>query len=182
MKKLIFVAFAGVAIMIASCENKSSLAGDNTIDSVEVGVADSAFYGKVGKGTMMNTLEVVTDEGKKMQFTIDDDTISDLQGGVFVGDRITLTADKATNTVHKMVNISSLLGRWTSLDRNFEIKEDGSVVSSVKAESQPYTHWSMSNSRLILNADTFDVLLISPDSLSLESSKGIYVYKRQKSK
>ena len=72
-----------------------------------------------------------------------------------------------------------LQGRWTSLDKNFTINEDGSIESNIQAESKPYTAWTICNARLILNTDTFDVLSLGADSLELESAKGIFVYKRQ---
>ena len=77
------------------------------------------------------------------------------------------------------INITSLLGRWISLDKNFEIKDGGVVESSLTAESNPYTSWKIFNGKLVLSKDTFDVLNLGPDSLLLENNKGIFVFKRQ---
>ena len=78
------------------------------------------------------------------------------------------------------MNLDSLLGKWTSLARNFQIMENGVVESNATAETNPYTQWQMSNAQIILNTDTFDVLSLGADSLALENSKGIFVYKRQR--
>jgi hypothetical protein len=80
--------------------------------------------------------------------------------------------------VKKAINLTSLCGRWVALDRNFEIMEDGTVVSMQNVESHPYTHWSMVNCNLVLNRDTFEVAYLGPDSLALENDRGIFVYKR----
>ena len=82
------------------------------------------------------------------------------------------------NTAQKVINLTSILGKWASLDKNFEIKDGGVVESNVAAESNPYTSWKIFNGRLVLSKDTFDVLNLGPDSLYLENDKGIFVYKR----
>ena len=81
--------------------------------------------------------------------------------------------------VRKAINLTSLMGRWTSLDKNFEIKDGGVVESHVQNESNPYTEWKILNGKLVLSKDTFNILSIGNDSLYLENEKGIYAYKRQ---
>ena len=154
-------------------------------DSIAAEVADTAIYGTIGEGTTMHTLELNTEDGKTLSFALNQDIEADVQGGIFAGDRVTLTAVKTADAdmpeVQKLVNITSLLGKYTSLDRNFEIKDDGSIDSpNMSAESQPYTQWHTINARLVLNQDTFDIRQLGADSLTLESAKGIYVYKRTK--
>ena len=78
------------------------------------------------------------------------------------------------------INLLSLLGQWTSLDKNFIIEEGGVVHSSVEAEKNPWTSWKILNGKLMLNRQAFDVVSLGADSLALEDSTGIYVYKRQK--
>ena len=53
------------------------------------------------------------------------------------------------------------------------------VESHVTAESRPYTDWKIVNGRLVLSADTFEVLDLGPDSLYLENDTVIYAFKRQ---
>lgn len=184
MKHLIsFFAAAVVVMMVAGCNAKKSNPSAAHNDSVAVEFPDTAIYGVVGEGTTMHVLELLTEDGKTMTFAMGQDSCADVQGGIFTGDKVTLTAKKGNDNdleIVKLVNLTSLLGKWTSLDRNFEIQEDGVITSSVKAESNPYTQWSMANGNLILNADTFAVLLLGPDSMSIENKTGIFVYKRQK--
>lgn len=167
-------------LFITSCNNVKQQSQIESKDSI-VTVADSAIYGIVGEGTTMHVLELITEEGKTLPFTVDQDTLADVQGGIFAGDRVTLTTIGTSDDmpqVGKLINLTTLLGKWISLDKNFEIKENGVIESSQKAESTPYTQWSLVNAKLILNVDTFDVVQLSNDSLSLENSKGIFVYKR----
>ena len=114
------------------------------------------------------------------------DTIpSDIQGGLYAGDLICVTTmpsaedpARGMKMVRKAVNITSLMGHWTSLDRNFYIKENGVVENKNAVESKPYNSWQMCNCQLILNADTFDIIALTPDSLTLEGKDGVYSYKR----
>lgn len=183
MKHSIIAILAAVAAFaVTGCENKKG-ATPSDKDSVEVSVQDTAIYGTVGEGTTMHVLELVTEDGKTKTYAISQDSLSDIQGGIFSGDKVTFTVRPGADSeqeIVKLLNLTSLLGKWTSLDRNFEIKEDGIVTSAVKAESHPYTQWSVANGNLILNADTFNVLLLGPDSMSIENKEGIFVYKRQK--
>lgn len=182
MKKLLPLCFiSAITMIIAGCDSKKSNNITDDIDTVSVSIPDSALYGTVGEGTTMHVLELITEDGKTMNIAVNQDSCSDVQGGIFAGDKVTLvTRPGSDNTpeVVKLVNITSLLGKWTSLDRNFEIQEDGVIASSMTAESRPLTHWAMANANLILNADTFSVLLLGPDSMSIENDEGIFVYKR----
>ena len=176
-----------IAFNFASC-GKTSSNEENAADSTDVQPGDSAIYGVLGDGTSMHVLEVKTDDGQTLNFAIDQDTVSDVQGGLLAGNRVTLVAYPKTNDeaempeIKKLVNLTTLLGKWTSLDRNFEILEDGSVksTSAGASETNPYTAWTMYNGKLILNTDTFDVLSLAADSMELEKKDGVFGYKRVK--
>ena len=180
-KSIISTAVFGCLALLASCNGGKTDNADAQRDTLNAGIADSTIYGKCGEGSMMHTLELVTDEGKTLTFTIDEENGSDVQGGMMSGDRMAVTYYKTAdeNIAHKVINLTTLLGRWTSLDKNFTINEDGSIDSNVPAESKPYTAWAICNAKLILNTDTFEVLTLGADTLELESAKGIFVYKRQ---
>lgn len=182
MKKVLYVICAFMAIISCFSCNNGKQQPVETTDTLAVETVDTALYGKIGEGTMMHTLELLTDDGQIMTMDIDEEMGAGVLGGLLVGDRVSVTFVKGEdgNVAQKVINLTTLLGRWTSLDRNFTINEDGSVESNVQAESRPYTQWSMLNGQLILNADTFDVLTLGADSLSLENANGIFVYKRQK--
>ena len=181
-KSIISTAVFGCLALLSSCNGGKTDSTEPQRDTLNAGIADSTVYGKCGVGTMMNTLELVTDDGKTLTFTIDEEKGSDVQGGMMSGDRMAVTYYKTAdeNIAHKVINLTTLQGCWTSLDKNFTINEDGSIESNIQAESKPYTAWTICNARLILNTDTFDVLSLGADSLELESAKGIFVYKRSK--
>lgn len=172
----------GLALVLSSCGGNKTAGAVSDADSLENVVADTAVYGRCDVSTTMNVLHLVTDENKDMEFVIDNDSMTIVQGGLLSGDRMMVTFHSSDDglVADKIVNITSLFGRWTSIDRNFEIMEDGNVKSAVSAESKPYTAWATVNANLILNTDTFAILSLGADSLELENANGVFVYKRQK--
>ena len=129
--------------------------------------------------------------GIGVSFTIQDDTVNVLsltpggpaeKVGLLAGDRIALIGYKAQDgemMAQKIINLTSLLGKWTSLDKNFDLLEGGEVKNNVKAETNPWTSWKILNGKLLLNKDTFAIDKLGSDSLMLENTQGIYVFKRQ---
>lgn len=170
------------AMIIVGCADKKKnlpvieITGDST-------VVDSTVYGKCGDGTAMHTLELVTDKGDTIVYTLEGlDTCTNVQGGLFVGDRIAVIGERVEGLneemfAKKVINLTSLQGVWSSLDKKFEIVEGGTVVSNT-GEPKPYTEWKILNGKLILMPDTFDIHALGPDSLYLENNNGIYGYKR----
>ncbi len=171
-----------LAMTMMGCKNKRAQ-NDIPVEAPSETVADTTIYGKCGDETAMHTLELITDNGDTLRYMLEtQDTCSNVQGGLFVGDRLAVIAEKIPGDepfAKKVINLTSLLGKWTSLDRNFEICEGGAVNSSIK-EPRPYTEWKILNGQLILSADTFDVYSLGSDSLYLENKNGIYGYKRVK--
>lgn len=154
--------------------------------------ADSTVYGVCGDGTSMHSLQLVTDAGDTLTYTILDSEadldgevsggiVSKVEGGLMAGDKVAVTGLKVDGELiaNRVINVTSLLGHWTSLDKNFEIEEGGTVRSSLKAETNPWTSWKILNGQLLLNRDTFDITSLGADSLYIENQKGIYTFKRQ---
>lgn len=184
MKKIFWVVLAiGTMMATNSCKNKNTASVISTNDSIEVEDAnDSTIYGVCGEGTSMHNLELVSDDGDTLSVFIDDEKPEVVQGGLLAGDRVALLAYKAQDgemVAQKIINLTSLLGKWTSLDKNFDLLEGGEVKNNVKAETNPWTSWKILNGKLLLNKDTFDIDNLGPDSLMLENHQGIYVFKRQ---
>lgn len=185
MKKLLYVALAGMAVFaFNSCKDKKNLpavisANDSTaMEEVD----DSTIYGKCGDGTSMHDLQLITDDGDTINAFIDDENPGIVQGGLLAGDRIAFIGTKDANgemVAQHVINITSLLGKWTSIDKNFEIIEGGEVKNNVKAETNPWTAWKILNGKLVLNKDTFTIDNLGPDSLYLENNVGIFTFKRQ---
>ena len=192
MKNLGFVFASLMLLVLAGCNSKKEKPNLQANDVEEV--ADSTVYGVCGEGTSMHSLELITDTGDTLTYTIldaeadmdgmvtDGGLVSHVEGGLMAGDKVAVTGQKVDGELiaDKVINVTSLLGHWTSIDKNFEIEEGGTVRSSVKAESNPWTSWKILNGRLLLNRDTFNINSLGADSLYIENDKGIYTFKRQK--
>lgn len=192
MKNLGFVFASLMLLVLAGCNSKKEKPNLQAKDVEEV--ADSTVYGVCGEGTSMHSLELITDTGDTLTYTILDaeadmdgmvtegGLVSHVEGGLMAGDKVAVTGQKVDGELiaDKVINVTSLLGHWTSIDKNFEIEEGGTVRSSVKAESNPWTSWKILNGRLLLNRDTFNINSLGADSLYIENDKGIYTFKRQK--
>jgi hypothetical protein len=145
---------------------------------------DTTVYGVCGEGTAMHSLELITDGGDTINYMIMDEGAdsASVLGGLLVGDRLAVIGHKVDgeNYAKTVLNLTTLQGRWTSIDRNFEILEGGVVKSHLQAETNPWTEWKIWNGKLLLNKDTFMIDNLGADSLYLENKNGIFVYKRQK--
>ena len=177
-----------LSCLIASC-NGNKQKGSDTDVNADTTTADSTLYGICGEGTAMHTLQLITLTGDTLNLSLlpddPDDPDADaatVNGGLMCGDHLavlaTTTADGPVAT--KVINLTSLMGRWTSISRNFVIEEGGVVTSDVKAETHPYTSWKIFNGQLLLGRDTFNIVTLGPDSLAIENHNGIYLYKRQR--
>lgn len=179
------VPILGLFLLIGCKKVKpTSVPEEESVDSVmeEEVIADSTIYGVCGDGTAMHTLELITDGGDTLSYAMMVEEDADVQGGLLVGDRMAVigknTADGLVAT--KIINLTTLMGKWTSLDKNFELQEGGVVQSNIKTESNPWVAWKILNGQLLLNTDTFDITSLGADSLYIENKNGIFVYKRQK--
>lgn len=181
MKKLSIAAVLLASLVIAGCGGKKNKAEMEYISTTNEEVNDSTVYGKCGEGTMMNTLELVTDSGDTVVYSIEEATSrGEVKGGLSVGDRMAVVpAFDADGNIaaSSVVNVTSLLGKWSNLDRSFELQPDGSVLGDVK-EPHPYTSWRLLNGRLLLSSDTFDIRVLGSDSLLLVGNKGSVGYRR----
>lgn len=172
---------------LMACNGNKQKNTDNSAATDTATAADSTLYGICGEGTAMHTLQLITLTGDTLNLSLlpddddDADTRATVNGGLMCGDHLavlaTTTADGPIAT--KVVNLTSLMGRWTSISRNFVIEEGGIVTSDIKAETHPYTSWKIFNGQLLLGRDTFNIVTLGPDSLAIENHNGIYLYKRQ---
>lgn len=143
---------------------------------------DETIYGRCGEGTAMHTLELITDNGDTLAFSINNDSISNVKGGLGIGDRLAVMVDGSVKDTDipcaaEVINLTTLIGKWISLDKSFELQEGGVVISNIK-EPKPYVEWKILNGQLVLSADTFNIYELGADSLLIENNRGIYAYKR----
>lgn len=176
-----------LVLMLAACDAKKKQQIEDTDEVAEVN--DTTVYGVCGEGTSMHSLEIITDAGDTLVYTLlsqdaetEVETPSDVQGGLMAGDKMAVTGHKTADELvaDRVINVTSLLGHWTSIDKNFTIEDGGTVHSAVKAETNPWTSWKILNGSLLLNRDTFCIECLSADSLYLENANGIFTFKRQK--
>ncbi len=183
MKKIFYVVIFAALVLVACNEQKRNVAKIQPVE--EQNENDTTVYGVCGENTAMHTIELINGDGDTLQFMLNDEDAepaSEVEGGLLAGDRLAVVATKidGENIATKVINLTTLQGKWTSVDKNFEIMEDGEVKSNVKAEANPWTSWRILNGRLLLNKDTFDINELGADSMYLENGKGIFVYKRVK--
>ena len=171
-----------VFFCMISCGGKSTKPDVET-DFDDNEIVDTTVYGRCGTGSAMHTLELITDKGDTIVYNLfDEDSVSIVFGGLYAGDRLAVipsVSEDGMPCAAKVINLTSLMGRWVSISRHFELQEGGVVISD-NAEPQPYTEWKILNGKLVLSADTFDIYALGPDSLFLENSRGINGYKRQR--
>lgn len=183
MKTMIsgFVCLCLVAMIMACNEKKTAPVNLKNVATVVEN--DSTVYGTCTDGTSMHVLQLLTNEGDTVDYVLidEDDEARVVMGGLMAGDKMAVVGhiSDGENVADAVINTTTLLGHWTSIDKNFEIQEGGIVKSNVKAETSPWTSWKILNGRLILNKDTFSITSLGADSLYLENEKGIYAYKRQ---
>lgn len=188
MKKTRSALWATLLVMamgLAGCNEKKPAPQliTPTVDSVLIeSTPDSTVYGVCGEGCAMHTLELITAEGDTINYSVNIEGSGMVKGGMMVGDRMAVVGHKDADgawRADEAINLTTLLGKWTSIDKSFEIQEGGVVVSTV-TEPKPLTEWKICNGQLVLSADTFSVYELGGDSLYLENSKGIYTFKRLK--
>ena len=170
-----------VAISCKDNKPKSVMSQSGEVED-SVSTNDSTIYGTMVDGGM-NSIILLTDNGDTLEYLVNpDDTLEVVKGGKTNGDRFAIIGYKeyGDNFMRSAINLTSLLGNWSSLDRNFEIKEGGTVTSSLQSEKNPWTAWKIWNGKLILSKDTFDVENLGADTLSLENKAGIFVFTRGK--
>ena len=175
MKRTFYFIMSLFILAVAiSCKDSKPKSMMSETEEAEDSVAtnDSTIYGTMVDGGM-NSIVLLTDHG---------DTLEVVKGGKINGDRFAIIGYKeyGDNFMRSAINLTSLLGNWSSLDRNFEIKEGGSVTSSLQSEKNPWTAWKIWNGKLILSKDTFDVESLGADTLSLENKSGLFVFTRGK--
>lgn len=179
------MAVAAAVVALHGCNERKAQPQRAADAATETTDTDSTVYGICGDGTSMHTLQLITDAGDTLDYELLDsqDREADVQGGLMAGDRMAVMGkvENGTNVASRAINLTTLLGRWSSIDKDFVIEEGGTVKSNIKAENNSWISWKIHNGKLLLNKDTFSISVLGADSLFLENDRGIFTYKRQKS-
>lgn len=179
-----FIMSLFILVMAFSCKDNKPKSVLSEVEAAgdSVSTGDSTVYGIMVEGGM-NSIVLLTDHGDTLEYLVNpNDTFEVVKGGKIDGDRFAIIDYKeyGDHFMRSAINLTTLLGNWTSLDRNFEIKEDGTVTSSLQSEKNPWTAWKIWNGKLVLSKDTFDIESLGADSLSLENKSGLFVFTRGK--
>ena len=192
MKQLKFITLIGILLVssftIFSCKEKTKKMSFNEADSIDNSLnADSTLYGICGEGTGMHNLQLITDSGDSIDCILMDDNEQanmGLRGGLLVGDRMAVIGRNIDGEFQatEVLNLTTLLGRWNSIDKDFEVEEGGAIHTYQPVEKNDWKVWKIFNGKLLLGRDSFQVNILGPDSLVLENPHGIFVYKRKENK
>lgn len=185
MKKLpIILLFAFIAAIFIGCKNtnKGKVIETNSKSADSLNAGDTTIYGTMLDGGM-NSIILLTDAGDTLEFIQNpDDTAEVVKGGKLIGDRFAVIGYKEYGDMmlRSAINITSLLGNWSSIDKNFDIIEGGTITSKVQSEKDTWTKWKIFNGKLVLSKDTFAVLELGADSMLLENKNGVFLFGRNK--
>lgn len=183
MKKLpIFLLLIVIIGLTFSCKTEKAkpLIEANNVDADSLTAGDTTVYGVMIDGGM-NSIVLLTDVGDTLIYIQHpDDSIDVVKGGKLEGDRFAIIGYKEYGDLilRNAINLTSLLGNWTSIDKDFEIKEGGKIVSNNHAERNAWTSWKIYNGKLVLSKDTFEILTLN-DSMALENQNGIFMFNRK---
>ena len=170
-------------LLLAGCRHQKTSSNVATVKVDSVAVVDTTVYGVCGDGCAMHTLQLLTDGGDTIDCMLessDGSVETEVKGGMSVGDRVgaVLQRDADGSVVAlSAVNLTSLMGKWGSLELTFRLNPDGTVVGDMK-EPHPYTQWKMCNGKLVLPPDTFDVVALGHDTLSIRNVRETMHFKR----
>ena len=146
-------------------------------DSVTVYPPDTAFYGHLGEGTGMSSLELITDDGDTLALNKTNEKTG--EPGRILGeianytDQYAITTCDDNQSVNVALNINQL---------GFQLEMNGKA-RSLATGPYKYNQWSLYNCKLILlresegvhgaetRNDTLDILKLTPDSLVLQSNR-----------
>lgn len=92
MKKLFAFVLAAALVLCVGCNRKKTYTAVIAAPE-ETATPDTTAYGVCGDGTVMHTLQLVTDMGDTIEYALldADDSESCMAGGLMAGDRVAVT-------------------------------------------------------------------------------------------
>lgn len=171
-------------VIVACSDGKKTTTTEHIFSDEKEQPADSTLYGQCGYGSNDHCLLLVTGLDDTLSIVVNDEESMEptvVAGGLMAGDRMAVTACRQNDELvaQRIINLTSLQGRWKSLDRGVELTEDGEVNTLDDCENpRRWTSWRILNGRLLLSRDTFDVVAIDVDTMLVEDNIGLYSYLR----
>ncbi len=190
MKKSVmcFLLSTAAASLLPGCNGGGRPAKEPTDGAADF-PPDTAFYGHLGEGTGMSSLELVTDGGDTLALNKTNEKTG--ATGRIVGeianytDRYAVTTCDEGRSVSVALNVSQIAQRkWqsdTDGENGFLLEADGKT-SPLSGTSCKYARWKLHNCKLVLSRegggasgngsgdgnDTLEILKLTPDSLTLK--------------
>lgn len=144
----------------------------------EILIPDTALYGKLGEGTGMSCIEIITNTGDTLTLNKVNEQTGDagilLGGTEHYGDSLTITTDQNRENIITFVNIKTLTKEWQTNPDSIILKLNPDGTMSFKGKGKQWNHWRMWNTHLILSkqeeatqagGDTFEIRELNRDSL-----------------
>lgn len=176
--------------MISSCVGNEKQDKGGVKPLADETPVDTTIYGHSLKSDEPGVLRLATSGADITVHLGDADNMQcQVHGGVMLGDHMAVIAHKTSEgklTATKVINLTTLLGTWRSLEATMRI-EDGGVLHKFYEAAADSTNnggvqseWNIFNGKLVLGEDTFDVYLLNADSLLVENTFGIYAFERER--
>lgn len=170
----------GCGLWFGSCDNKNKKEQikQEATDSEVYYVTDSALYGKLGEGTGMSCIEIITDQGDTLTLN----KINEANGtaGIILGgtehynDPLTVTTDAQKESILTLVNLRTLTKKWHTIPDSVTLELADKGKLSCQWADRNYSHWKMCNTHLLMESenpsrtcDTFEIRELNHDSLIL---------------
>ena len=194
----ILMIFFALAFFFGSCGmNKGGKQLEFEEQEFENPYRDSTIYGLCGEGSAMNTLQIITDNGDTLVLsTLKAREKNSVFGNYAMGDRMAVVANVDSTEALIVINLSTLMGKWVmpnpidgSDETGFTLF-DGGIAESVQMTFATYTAWRILNGMLELTTidegggdieenNTFRIVSLTPDSLTLTDEEEFYEYARK---
>lgn len=191
-KYIIFpVLLTGLSIGLGACRDQNKAQSSSSEDSTaitEIAIPDTALYGKLGEGTGMSCIEIITDQGDTLTLNKTDENTG-ISGRILGGtehynDRLTITTDAYQESIITLINLSTLAGSWQTHPDSLKMKIEANGKVSGTWNEKNYNRWNMCNTKLVLKnqkdneitSDTFKIQDLNRDSLILQGKNIVYKF------
>ena len=179
-------------IYFTSCNGKKEKADavQSSTTSTDALIPDTALYGKLGEGTGMSCIEIITDEGDTLTLNKTNETTG--EAGILLGgtehydDPLTITTDANKERILTLVNLRTLTGKWQDSSSKNTLKLENNGKASAICNGKTYNRWRMWNAHLLLDTptektgeqecDTFEIRELNQDSLVIKGKDSTFTF------
>lgn len=176
---------------LASCGKQNKPQDGTQKDSTATAIVstpDTALYGKLGEGTGMSCVEIITNQGDTLTLNKTDENTG-VSGRILGGterynDPLTITTDANQESIITLVNLRTLARKWQTHPDSIQMNlgENGKISGNWNGKK--YQRWNMCNAQFVLEflndktgaADTFEIQDLNSDSLILRKANAIYKF------